>query len=67
MAANEEVKVQNKMLDTLEAKIDDVHDHVSNINSQLKTTLDEVRLELFAISFLLSLLLFINYYFYDYL
>eukprot|EP01038_Epipyxis_sp_PR26KG_P008675 gene8675-11721_t len=43
MAANEEVKLQNRMLDTLEAKIDDVHNHVTNINSQLKITLDEAR------------------------
>ena len=41
--ANEEVKLQTKMLETLEAKIDDVHDHVTNVNSKLKTTLDEAR------------------------
>lgn len=31
------------MLDTLEAKIDDVHDHVTNVNAKLKTTLEEAR------------------------
>lgn len=41
--ANEEVKLQSKMLDTLEAKIDDVHDHVTNVNAKLKTTLEEAR------------------------
>ena len=41
--ANEEIKLQSKMLDTLEAKIDDVHDHVTNVNAKLKTTLDEAR------------------------
>lgn len=35
--------MQTKMLETLEAKIDDVHDHVTNVNSKLKTTLDEAR------------------------
>lgn len=41
--ANEEIKLQSKMLDTLEAKIDDVHDHVTNVNAKLKTTLEEAR------------------------
>lgn len=41
--ANEEVKLQSKMLDTLEAKIDDVHEHVTNVNARLKTTLEEAR------------------------
>ena len=31
------------MLDVLEAKIDDVHDHVTNVNVKLKTTLEEAR------------------------
>lgn len=41
--ANEEVRLQSKMLDVLEAKIDDVHDHVTNVNVKLKTTLEEAR------------------------
>jgi hypothetical protein len=41
--ANEEIKLQSKMLDTLEAKIDDVHDHVTNVNAKLKTTLEDAR------------------------
>ena len=41
--ANEEVKLQNIMLDTLGSKIDDVNDHVVNINAKLKTTLEEAR------------------------
>lgn len=43
MEANEEVKLQNKMLDTLESKIDNVHDHVTNINSNLKNTIEKAR------------------------
>ena len=43
LAANEEVKLQNKMLDVLETKIDDVHEHVTNVNAKLKTTLEEAR------------------------
>lgn len=41
--ANEEVRLQSRMLDVLEAKIDDVHDHVTNVNVKLKTTLEEAR------------------------
>ena len=41
-AAREEITSQNRMLDTLEQKIDDVHEHVTNVNAQLKTTLEEV-------------------------
>ena len=41
--ANEEVKLQSKMIDHLETKIDDVHEHVTNINAKLKTTLEEAR------------------------
>jgi len=40
---NEEVKIQNKMLDSLGQNIDDVKDHVITINAKLKTTLDEAR------------------------
>lgn len=43
LAANEEVKIQNKMLDTLEEKVNDVHDKVSGINGRLKVTLEKVR------------------------
>ncbi len=45
LAANEEVKMQNRMLDGLEAKMDIVHEKVSNVNEQLKTTLDQVRVK----------------------
>jgi hypothetical protein len=41
--ANEEVKLQNTMIDVLGGKIDDVHDHVTNVNAKLKTTLEEAR------------------------
>ena len=44
LAANEEVKLQSVMLDTLEAKMDDVHEKVVHINEQLKNTLEEVHL-----------------------
>jgi len=40
---NEAVKLQNKMLDTLETKIEDVHDHVVDVNTQLKETLQKAR------------------------
>ncbi|GMI24050.1 hypothetical protein TeGR_g9903 [Tetraparma gracilis] len=42
VAQNEEVKRQNMMLDSLQGKLDNVHDHVSNVNSKMKTTLDTV-------------------------
>ena len=42
MAQNEEVKRQNLMLDGLQSKIDNVHEHVTNVNSKMKNTLDEV-------------------------
>jgi hypothetical protein len=40
---NEEVRRQNIMLDSVGNKIDNANDHVSNINSKMKETLDEVR------------------------
>lgn len=40
---NEEVRRQNIMLENVENKIDDAHDHITNINSKMKETLDEVR------------------------
>jgi hypothetical protein len=40
---NEEVKIQSKMIDSLGAKIDNVHGHVTNINAKLKTTIEEAR------------------------
>lgn len=40
---NEEVRRQNLMLENVENKIDDAHDHITNINSKMKETLDEVR------------------------
>lgn len=54
--ANEEVKLQNKMLDTLESKIDNVHEQVTNINSKLKTSIDKVNLQrLMSINYFLFL------------
>ena len=35
--------MQNKMLETLETKIDHVNEHVVNVNAKLKTTLEEAR------------------------
>ena len=31
------------MLDTLEEKVDDVHEHLTNVNIKLKNTLEEAR------------------------
>lgn len=42
LAQNEEVKKQQFMLDELDKKIDVVHDHVSNVNSKMKDTLEQV-------------------------
>ena len=42
IAQNEEVRKQNLMLDSLAGKIDNVHEHVSNVNHKMKNTLDEV-------------------------
>lgn len=42
MAQNEEVKRQNIMLDSLEQKIDAVHEKVTNVNANLKEHLDAV-------------------------
>ncbi|GMH84967.1 hypothetical protein TrVE_jg5105 [Triparma verrucosa] len=39
---NEEVKRQNLMLDSLSAKIDNVHEHVENVNGKMKSTLEKV-------------------------
>lgn len=41
--ANEEVKLQNVMLDTLEEKVNDVHDRMLNINERMKDTIEKVR------------------------
>jgi hypothetical protein len=38
----EEVKRQNVMLDNLGKRIDNVHDHVTTVNSKMKDTLTEV-------------------------
>lgn len=38
----EEVKKQNVMLEGLATHMDNVHDHVNNVNQKMKTTLDEV-------------------------
>jgi t-SNARE complex subunit (syntaxin) len=42
-AQNQEVKLQNIALTSLEEKVDAVHDKVFNVNQRLKTTLDAVR------------------------
>jgi hypothetical protein len=42
-AQNQEVRLQNRMLETLETKIGDVQDHMETINSRMKTTLEEAR------------------------
>ena len=44
LIAEQEVKLQNNMLESLENKIDGVHVQVSNLNKRLKTTLAEVPL-----------------------
>lgn len=41
-AQNEEVKKQNVMLEDLAARMDNVHDHITNVNLKMKSTLDEV-------------------------
>jgi len=41
-AANEEVRSQNKMLDSLGNKIENVQESVLNINETLKTTIEKV-------------------------
>ena len=41
-AQNEEVKKQNVMLEDLAQRMDTVHDHISNVNLKMKSTLDEV-------------------------
>eukprot|EP01040_Poterioochromonas_malhamensis_P004544 gene4544-4872_t len=41
--ANEEIKVQNRMLDVLEEKVNDISEGVSNVNEKLKVTLDKAR------------------------
>mmetsp|Transcript_16179 Transcript_16179/g.23035 ORF Transcript_16179/g.23035 Transcript_16179/m.23035 type:complete len:335 (+) Transcript_16179:30-1034(+) len=40
---NEEVQRQSVMLQNLETRIDEAHEHIDNINSRMKDTLDEVR------------------------
>lgn len=42
-AQNEEVKLHNTLLTSLEEKVDEVHDKVFNVNQRLKNTLEEVR------------------------
>mmetsp|Transcript_18224 Transcript_18224/g.21076 ORF Transcript_18224/g.21076 Transcript_18224/m.21076 type:complete len:336 (-) Transcript_18224:57-1064(-) len=40
---NEEVRRQNVMLDNVGNKITNAHDHIANVNTKMKETLDEVR------------------------
>ena len=46
LAANEEVKVQNRMLDGLEEKVNDVNEKVTNLNARMLETLEKVREDL---------------------
>lgn len=39
----EEVKRQNEMLDNVGNKIEEVYDHIDNVNAKMKDTLNEVR------------------------
>ena len=39
----EEVKRQNEMLDSVGNKIEQVYDHIDNVNAKMKDTLNEVR------------------------
>jgi len=39
----EEVRRQNVMLESVGKKIDDAHDHMTNVNAKMKETLNEVR------------------------
>lgn len=43
LQANEEVKLQNRMLDGLEEKVNDVHEKVSNLNERMLETLEKTR------------------------
>jgi hypothetical protein len=43
MMQQEEVKRQNVMLDNVEQKIDDVHEHLNNVNFKMKETLNQIR------------------------
>lgn len=43
LAQSEEVKLHNRMLDTMESKIESVQDQLLNVNAKLKTTLEEAR------------------------
>ncbi len=62
-AANEEVREQGVMLETLEMKMDDVHDKVLHVNEKMSLTLEEVRqlVYLSKTAFLQSMELFIVY------
>ncbi len=62
LAANDEVKIQNKMLDTLEEKVNNVHNHISNINVRLSETLEKARasdkicLDIFCVMILIGMI-----------
>lgn len=43
MMQQEEVKRQNVMLDNVEKKIDDVHEHLYNVNYKMKEVLNQIR------------------------
>ncbi|CAM9151853.1 unnamed protein product [Ectocarpus fasciculatus] len=42
-AQNQEVRLQNRMLSTLEERMEEVQDHVITVNERMKTTLAEAR------------------------
>ena len=62
LAQNEEAKLQNSMLTTLEEKVDLVHDKVLNVNQRLKNTIEQVRstdkicLDIFCVLLLIGMI-----------
>jgi t-SNARE complex subunit (syntaxin) len=51
--ARDEVKLQSTMLDTIEEKMDDVHERVVTLNTKMKKTLEEVGVYCLEFSFLI--------------
>ena len=49
LAAQEEITMQNKVLDHLGERVGDVQEHVININTKLKQTLEEVSINRYFI------------------
>lgn len=40
--AHDEIVLQNQLIDSLGNRVEDVHEHVTNINTQMKVILEEV-------------------------